>query len=121
MNERSQRVRTGLWLLGLCSLSDIAFIGVPDGPPIPALVVAAVIGVVSLALVIRALRDPTASIRALALLRVLAALAAAPGIVAGDVSTAVTVGASVTVAANLIGLWLLGGSAFRTQPRARTA
>jgi hypothetical protein len=121
MNEQSTRIRAGLYVLGLCSLADVAIIGIPDGPPAGAVIGSAVIGVASLVLVIRSLRDAAASLRALALLRVLSAISAVLVFFA-DASVGLVVGAAITITVNVIGLCLLGRDALSdgTEARRRT-
>jgi hypothetical protein len=105
----STRKTAGLWLLGLCSVLDLAVIGVPNGPPIGVRVLSAVLGVVSLVLVVRALRDAGTGIRMLAALRILSALSAVPAFFASGVSGTAVTAASVTVALNVSGLLLVAG------------
>jgi hypothetical protein len=70
----------GLAIFGLLSLGDIATLALTDGqaPPYAVAVLSALLGAVSLVLVIQASRDPGRSLRLLIGLRVLAAVTAMP-------------------------------------------
>lgn len=116
MPRTSRRTRTiGLLLLGLLSLADIALIAITDGesPPYPVAASAAVLGLLSLWLVVRALRDPAASVRVLVGLRVLSVVLALPAFVADDVPAGAVAGAAVGVLLTLAGVLLVGAGARR--------
>jgi len=82
--------RAGLVLLGLLSLADIATLPLTDGehPPYPIAALAALLGAVSLVLVVQALRDATRSLRLLIGLRVLSAVTALPAFFVDDAPAA---------------------------------
>jgi hypothetical protein len=109
MSDRSRSTTAGLWLLGICSALDLAVIGVPDGPPLAVGIVSAVLGVASLWLVVRSMRDAHHGLRLLAGLRVLSALSAVPAFVADDASGTAIAAAAVTVVLNVAGLLLVSG------------
>lgn len=98
MPPTSRRARTaGLVLLGLLSLGDIALIALTDGetPPYAVAAVAAGLGLLSLWLVVRALRNPDAPVRLLIGLRVLSAILALPAFMADDVPAGAVAGAAM--------------------------
>jgi hypothetical protein len=105
----------GLWLLGFCSLLDIATPALTDGesPPWSVAIVGAALGAVSLVLVVRALRG--AGVRLLIGLRILAALSAVPAFVAGDVPVVAVAGAAAVVVLNVVGVLLVAGGARRVE------
>ena len=105
----------GLVLLGLLSLGDVALIAVTDGesPPYAVAVVAALLGLLSLWLVVRALRDPAAPVRLLIGLRVLSAVLALPAFVAEDVPAGAVAGAAVGVVLTVVGVLLVATGARR--------
>lgn len=110
MSRTSRPARTvGLVLLGLLSLGDLALIAVTDGesPPYEVAAIAAVLGALSLWLVVRALRDPAAPVRLLIGLRVLSAVLALPAFVADDVPTGAVAGAAFGVALTVVGVLLV--------------
>jgi len=99
--------RIGLVILGLLSLGDIATPVLTDGetPPYAVAALAAVLGVVSLVLVVRAYRDPSRPLRLLIGLRVLSAVAALPAFFVADVpagAQAAAAGAVVLTAAGVL-------------------
>jgi hypothetical protein len=105
----------GLWLLGFCSILDVAALALPDGesPPWSVAIAGAVLGVVSLVLVVRALRG--AGVRWLIALRILSALSAVPAFVATDVPVAAVAGAAVVVVLNVVGVLLVAGGSRRVE------
>jgi len=111
MNNPPAR-RAGLVILGLLSLGDIATIALTDGdhPPYAIAAVAAALGFVSLALVVRALRDPSSPVRLLIGLRVLSAVAALPALFVSDVPAAAQVTAGTMVVFTAAGVMLTAGS-----------
>lgn len=116
MTRTSGRARTaGLLLLGLLSLGDVALLALTDGesPPYAVAVVAAALGLGSLWLVARALRDPSAPVRVLVGLRVLSVVLALPAFVAEDVPAGAVAGASVGVGLTLVGVLLVAAGARR--------
>lgn len=107
--------RTGLLLLGLVSLGDSVTIGLTDGehPPYPVAALATVLGLVSLWLVVRALRDEHAPVRLLIGLRVLSALSAVPAFLVEDVPAPAIAAAAVGVGLTALGIVLVAGGARR--------
>lgn len=108
MTDRTRRT-AGLWLLGLCSVLDLAVIGVP-GPPIGVAILGGVLGFASLVIVVRALRDARRGVRLLAALRIISALTAVPAFFVDNVPGAAVTAAAVTVVLNCIGVLLLAGT-----------
>nr|MBA3523031.1 hypothetical protein [Geodermatophilaceae bacterium] len=80
MNHHPAARRAGLLVLGLLAVGDIATLAFTDGktPPWAVAVLGAVLGALSLYLVVRALRNPAYPIRLLVGLRVLSAVTALP-------------------------------------------
>jgi hypothetical protein len=111
----SARARVGLWLLGFCSLLDVASLALTDGdtPPWWVAIAGAVLGLVSLALVGRALRG--AGARLLIALRILSALSAVPAFLISDVPAAAVAAATVVVVLNVAGVLLVGGATRRAE------
>lgn len=108
MNHHSPSQRAGLLLLGLLSLGDIATLVLTDGssPPYAVAALVAVLGVVSLYLVVRALRDPARPVRLLVGLRILSALTALPAFVISDVPAAAKAAAAAVVVLTAVGVLL---------------
>lgn len=113
--------RTGLVLLGMVSLSDVTLLAVTDGdsPPYPVAALATLLGLGSLWLVVRALRDPAAPVRLLIGLRVLSAVLALPAFVVADVPAVAVACAAVVVALTAVGVLLVAGGARRAVGAAR--
>ncbi len=105
------RIKAGLYLFGLLSVSDLVSLPLSDGknPPLVVGIVGAILGLASLVLVVRSLRDPSRPLRLLVGLRVLSTLTALPAFVVGDVPGAVRVLAAVFVALTAVGVVLVGG------------
>lgn len=101
--------RAGLLLLGLVSLGDVATILVTDGetPPYAVAALALVLGLGSLWLVVRALRDLEGSLRLLIGLRVLSAVSAVPAFFASDVPAAARLAAAAVVGLTAVGVLLV--------------
>jgi len=106
----TRQQQTGLYLFGLLSLGDVATPLLTDGetPPYAIAALAAVLGLVSLALVVRALRDPAKPIRLLIGLRVISALSAVPAFLVDDVPEPAKLAALVVVGATVVGVLLVG-------------
>ncbi len=100
--------RAGLVILGLLSLADIATLPLTDGdhPPYPIAVLATLLGVVSLVLVVQALRDPSRPLRLLIGLRVLSAVTALPAFFVDDVPAAAQAIAGAIVVLTAAGVLL---------------
>jgi hypothetical protein len=102
--------RTGLVLLGLLSLGDVATLPLTDGehPPYAVAALATLLGLVSLVLVVRALGDPDRPIRLLVGLRVLSAVTALPAFFVSDVPVAAQTLAAAVVLLTGVGVLLTG-------------
>ena len=100
--------RAGLLLFGLLSLGDIITIFVTDGesPPYAVAAASAVLGLVSLFLVITALREPTRPIGLLVGLRVLSAVTSLPAFLIDDVPAAARISAAAIVVLTAAGIML---------------
>lgn len=100
--------RVGLALLGLLSVGDVATLALTDGdhPPYAIAAIAAVLGVVSLVLVVRAYRDPSRSPRLLIGLRVLSAVMALPAFFVDDVPSGAEAAAAAVVVLTALGILL---------------
>jgi hypothetical protein len=100
--------RVGLLIFGLLSLGDIATIALTDGdhPPYAVAAVDALLGLVSLVLVVRAFRDATRSVRLLIGLRVLSAVTALPAFFVSDVPAAAQAAATGVVVLTAVGVLL---------------
>jgi hypothetical protein len=104
--------RAGLVILGLLSLGDIATIALTDGenPPYAIAALAAVLGLASLVLVVRAFRDPSQPVRLLIGLRVLSAVTALPAFFVSDVPAGAQVAAGAIVVLTAAGIMLTARS-----------
>jgi hypothetical protein len=102
--------RIGLTIFGLLSLGDIATLALTDGetPPYAVAAVAALLGLVSLALVVQAFRDPDKPLRLLIGLRVLSAITALPEFFVSDVPAAARAAAAAVVVMTAVGVLLAG-------------
>lgn len=100
--------RTGLVILALLSLADVATLPLADGehPPYPIAILVTVLGIVSLALVVQAFRDPSRSIGLLIGLRVLSAVTALPAFLVNDVPPAAQGIAGAIVVLTAVGVLL---------------
>jgi len=100
--------RAGLLVLGLVALGDVATIFLTDGesPPYAVAALALALGLVSLWLVMQALRDPGRSLRLLIGLRLLSAVAALPAFFAPDVPVGARVAAGAVVGLTAVGVLL---------------
>lgn len=104
----STTFRTGLGILGLLSLADVAGLVLTDGehPPMAIAAVGAVIGVISLALVAAAWRGVRRAVVPLVVLRVLSALSAVPAFFEPDVPGAAKAAAGIAIVLTVLGLSL---------------
>jgi hypothetical protein len=107
MNNPPAR-RVGLAVFGLLSLGDIATLALTDGehPPYEVAALGAVLGLVTLVLVVRAYGDPARPLRLLIGLRVLSAVTAIPAFFVSDVPAAAEIGAGAIVALTAVGVLL---------------
>lgn len=98
--------RFGLVLLGLLALSDIATPLVTDGehPPMSIAIGAAVVGLISVVLVVLAWRGKRWALAPLITLRLASALLAVPAFFESGVPTAAVLAAGVGVAATVVGV-----------------
>jgi hypothetical protein len=111
----SAPARIGLWLLGVCSLLDVVSLALTDGtsPPWSVAIATAAVGIVSLVLVVRALRG--AGVRLLIGLRILSALSAVPAFVLTGVPPTAVAAAAVVVVLNVVGVLLVAGASRRAE------
>jgi len=107
MNSSSGR-RSGLAILGLLSLGDIATLALTDGesPPYAVAALAALLGLVSLVLVVRAFRDPGQPLRLLIGLRVLSAVTALPAFFVSELPAEAQIAAAAIVFLTSVGVLL---------------
>ena len=100
--------RAGLVILGLLALADVATLLLTDGehPPYPIAALATLLGIVSLVLVVQALRDPSRSLRLLIGLRVLSAVTALPAFFVDDVPASAQAVAGAIVVLTAVGVLL---------------
>lgn len=105
----SPTFRTGLVLLGLLSLGDLATPLLSDGehPPMAIALAGAVIGLVSLMLIWLAARGSRGATIGLIVLRVLSALSAVPAFSESGVPAAAQVAAGVGIVLTIIGVGLV--------------
>ena len=105
----SRTFKTGLVLLGVLSLADIAGVLTTDGehPPMSIAIASAVIGLISLALVVAAWRGARRAVVPLVVLRVLSALSAVPAFFVTDVPGAALVAAGAGIGLTVLGLALV--------------
>jgi len=101
--------RVGLLALAVPSLVDVFTVPLTDGehPPYPIAVLATLLGLVCLGLVVRALREPSRSLRLLVALRVLSAVTALPAFVVDGVPSAAQAVAGVVVVLTAVGVLLV--------------
>jgi hypothetical protein len=106
MNTTTTTRRAGLVVLGLPSLADLATLPLTDGahPPYPIAVLSTVVGVVSLALIVQALRAPSRPLSLLIGLRVLSAVTALPAFVVDGVPPAAQATAGTLVVLTAAGV-----------------
>lgn len=103
--SRSRSFRAGLLLLGALSVLDLLLPLMTDGeqPPMAVALAAAVLGALSLVLVVSVWRGASRTIPALIVLRLLSAASALPALFAPDVDTLVMASAGVIVVLTLLG------------------
>jgi hypothetical protein len=122
----TRRNKIGLVLCGLLGLGDIiglVAIGSPsdgnNGPPKGILISSAILGVITVAAVIRTWRARSRpAARVVAGSRVLSALTSVPAFFVGDVPAGLIIVAGAGIAVTLISVWLILG---RTDPKAAAA
>jgi hypothetical protein len=104
--------RTGLLLLGVFSLVDVAGPLMTDGdnPPMSIALAGSVLGLASLVCLYLAWHGSSRAVLSLAALRLLSALTAVPAFFVADVPGAVRGLAGVIVLLNLVGIALVVGS-----------
>lgn len=97
--------RAGLVILALLSAQDLLLPLVTDGehPPLPVALAAAVVGLISLVLIVSAWRGASRAVPVLIVVRLLSALSAAPAFMAPDVPSAAIAAAAVIVGLTLVG------------------
>lgn len=103
-------IRTGLVLLGLLSVADIAGLALTDGshPPYVIAVIGAALGVGSLYFVAKAWTGRRSALRPLLVMRVLSALTAAPAFFVHDVPVAAKAAAIAIIVVTAVGAVLVG-------------
>ena len=103
--------RIALGVFGLLSLGDMATLALTDGetPPYAVAALAALLGLVSLVLVVRAFRDPGKPLRLLIGLRVLSAVLALPAFFVSDVPAGAQAAAAGVVVLTAVGVLLAAG------------
>jgi hypothetical protein len=108
----SRSFRTGLLLLGVFSLVDVAGPLMTDGddPPMSIALAGSVLGLASLGCLYLAWHGSSSAVLPLAALRLLSALTAVPAFFVADVPAAVRALAGVIVLLNLAGIALVVGS-----------
>ena len=101
--------RAGLALFGLLSLADVVGLVVTDGehPPYAIAAIGAVLGAVSLFLVVRIWRGDWRGVFVLLGLRILSALSAVPAFFVSDVPTAAVIAAAAIVILTVVAVLLL--------------
>ena len=104
--------RTGLVLLGVLSVLDLAGPLITDGehPPMWVALAGAALGLASLACIALAWRGSRRAILPLAVLRLVSALTALPAFFVGDVPIGVVVFAAGFVLMSLVGVAMVAGS-----------
>ena len=112
----SRSYRTGLVLLGVLSVLDLAGPLMTDGdhPPMSIALIGSALGLASLALVVAAWRGSPRAVLPLVVLRLLSALSAVPAFFVDDVPAGIIALVVVIVAATLVGVALVSGSRGRT-------
>lgn len=112
----SLQFRAGLIVLGLLSAGDLALPLLTDGehPPMAVALVAALIGLASIALIISAWRGARRAVLPLVVLRLLSAVAAVPAFFEPDVPASAIVAAGAGVALTVVGVVLVLAGARRT-------
>jgi hypothetical protein len=105
----SRSYRAGLIVLGLLSVLDLFTPVLTDGehPPMAIAVVGAVIGLVSLGLVVAAWRGTSRAVIPLVVLRLLSALTAVPAFFVDGVPSAALGAAAAIVALSVVGVVLV--------------
>lgn len=104
--------RIGLVIFGLLSLGDIATLALTDGqtPPYAVAALAALLGLASLALAVRAARDPNKPLHLLIGLRVLSAVIALPAFFVADAPAGAQAAAAGVVVLTAVGVLLTASS-----------
>ena len=102
--------RTGLILLGLLSVGDIAGLALTDGehPPYAVAAVGAALGAGSLYFVAKAWQGSRAALRPLIAMRIVSALTAVPAFFVDDVPTAALAAAAAIVVLTAVSVFLVG-------------
>ncbi len=102
--------RTGLILLGLLSLGDIADLALTDGqhPPYAVAALGAALGVGSLYFIVKAWQGSRAALRPLCAMRIVSALTAVPAFFVHDVPAAALGAAAAIVVLTAVSVFLVG-------------
>ncbi len=103
-------VRTGLVLLGLLSVGDIADLALTDGshPPYAIAALSAALGVASLYFIAKAWQGSRSALRPLLIMRIVSALTAAPAFVVHDVPVGARAAAVAIIVLTAVGVVLVG-------------
>ncbi len=111
----SRSYRTGLVILGVLSLLDVAGPLLTDGetPPMSIALAGAALGLASLVCVVLAWRGNARAVLPLAVLRLVSAATAVPAFFVDDVPVAIKALAGVLVLLNVLGVSLVVGSRSR--------
>lgn len=104
--------RTGLILLALLSVGDIAGLALTDGktPPYAVAALGAALGVGSLYFVAKAWQGSRAALRPLFAMRIVSALTAVPAFFVADVPAAALAGAAAIIVLTAVSVFLVGRS-----------
>ncbi len=102
-------IRTGLVLLGLLSVGDIAGLALTDGkhPPYAIAAICTALGFASLCFVARAWTESRSALRPLLALRIVSALTAAPAFFVHGVPAAATAAAVAIIVLTAVGVVLV--------------
>jgi hypothetical protein len=105
----SRTFRAGLIVFGLLSVADLATPLATDGehPPMSIALISAVLGLISLVLVVLAWRGQRRAVVPLIVLRLLSAASALPAFFVGDVPAAAIVAAGMAVVLTAVGTVLV--------------
>jgi uncharacterized membrane protein len=108
----SRSFRSGLVLLGVLSLFDVAGPLTTDGdhPPMWVALVGSALGLASLASVVAAWRGSRRAVLPLVVLRLVSALSAVPAFFADDVPAGIVALVTVFMVATLVGIAMVSGS-----------
>lgn len=103
-------VRTGLVLLALLSVGDIADLALTDGnhPPYAIAALSAALGAASLYFIVKAWRGSRSALRPLLIMRIVSALTAAPAFFVHDVPAGALAAAVAIIVLTAVGVVIVG-------------